>query len=243
MKYPHMQFYTGDWLKDPRLSLCHPASRGIWIDLLCAMHELDRSGELRGTTEELSRLARCSTVELEAALTDLQNKSAAEVIQRNGSCVIANRRMKRESVIRAKRAESGKVGGSKRQANREQIPDTDIDSDDGLVKVREFARTEGIGQKDADWFYWKGKGNGWTNGGKPILDWKATLRSWYRAGYLPSQKARMNGSRPSFAPQSTKGVYGHNRLPPPANISDEELERQRKIVRDASEQFKKGIGR
>jgi hypothetical protein len=192
-KFPHMPLYTGDWLKDPDLSFCMPATRGVWIDLLCAMHERGRLGELRGTTEQLARLARCSTVELEAALTDLQSTNAADVEKRNGSWVIANRRMRKEHDIRLKRQDAGSIGGSKRIANREQTPDTDIDNE-GLERVRGFAREIGVPASDADWFYWKGTGNGWTNGGKPIHDWRATLRSWHRAGYLPTQKAQTNGS-------------------------------------------------
>ena len=189
---PHIQFYTGDWLKDPRLSLCHPATRGVWLDLLCAMHELDRLGTLRGTSEELSRLARCTTVELEAALTDLQNKLAADVEYRNGNWVITNRRMRREAETRQKRRLAGSLGGSKTQAKRKQNPDIDNDNENGLEKVRTFCLAEGIAQDDADWFYWKGKGNGWTNGGKPILDWKATLTKLEtrRLSAKPKAKAR-----------------------------------------------------
>jgi hypothetical protein len=106
----------------------------------------------------------------------------------NGALI--NRRMVREEDIKKKRKLAGSLGGSKTQATREQTPDIDNGSEDGLKRVREFARGEGISEDDADWFYWKGKGNGWTNGGKPILDWKATLRSWNRAGYLPSQKPK-----------------------------------------------------
>jgi len=103
MKHFYLKFNTGDWLTDPRLSLCSPLARGVWMDLLCAMHQLDRSGELRGTTEELARLARCSTEEFVKAMTDIQNKLAGDVQQRNGSWSIANRRMKREADIREKR--------------------------------------------------------------------------------------------------------------------------------------------
>ncbi len=198
VKLYYMKFNTGVWLTDPRLSLCSPLARGVWIDLLCAMHELEQSGELRGTTEELARLARCSTSEFVAALTDIQNKRAGDVIQRNGSWVIANRRMLREAAIRAKRALAGSKGGSKSGANREANPhqNCSYSSSSGcscLERVREFARGEGIGETDAEWFYWKGEGNGWTNGGEPIRDWKATLTSWKRAGYLPSQRQR-NGN-------------------------------------------------
>lgn len=48
---------------------------------------------------------------------------------------------------------------------------------------------EGLTEADARyvWNHWKG--NGWTNGGKPIKDWKATVRSWKYAGTIfPSHK-------------------------------------------------------
>jgi len=200
-KMPYLPLYTGDWLKDPRLTMCQPASRGVWIDLLCAMHELDRCGELCGTAEELAALARCSTVQLLQALTDLQNKRAAEVIQRNGSWVIANRRMLREAVTRRKRQEAGSYGGSKAQANRQANPyqkledEIEIDSEGARKRVREFARGEGIGEGDADWFFYKCEGCGWMNAGKPIADWKQTVRAWWRGGFFPSQKQpRCNGT-------------------------------------------------
>jgi hypothetical protein len=203
-----MKFNTGDWLTDPRLSLCSPLARGVWMDLLCAMHQLDRSGELRGTTEELARLARCSTQEFVTAMTDIQNKLAGDVQQRNGSWSIANRRMKREAEIREKRQQAGSIGGSKSGANREANPHQNCNSNSScncIERVREFSRGEGISEADADWFYFKGEGNGWTNGGEPIRDWKATLTCWKRAGYLPSQKPNY-GTNQRHNPNSGRGV-------------------------------------
>lgn len=101
-KLPYIPFFTGDWLKDPELSLCSPATRGVWMDLLCAMHERDRSGELSGTTEQLCRLARCQTVELTHALTELQTTGAAVVTERNKIVTVVNRRMYREKNQRLK---------------------------------------------------------------------------------------------------------------------------------------------
>jgi hypothetical protein len=198
MKLFYIKFNVSDWLTDPRLSLCSPLARGVWMDLLCNMHQLDRTGELRGTTDELARLARCSTQELVVALTDIQNKLAGDVQQRNGSWTIANRRMKREADIREKRQQAGSIGGSKSGANREANPhqtcNYNSNSNCGcLEKVREFGRGEGIRDSDSEWFYFKCEGNGWTNGGEPIRDWKATITSWKRAGYLPSQKQNGNG--------------------------------------------------
>jgi hypothetical protein len=54
----------------------------------------------------------------------------------------------------------------------------------------------------------------------------------------PTQRRFVNWlnrtEHPLAASRSTQQVYGKNRLPPANEISDEELERQRKIVRDAS---------
>jgi hypothetical protein len=238
MKHPHIPLYTGDWMKDTELSLCTPATRGVWIDLLCAMHERNRSGELRGTSEQLARLARCSTVELDQAFTDLQTTGAAIVDNRNGIWTIANRRMRREAITRERRQQAGSIGGSKTQAGREQTPyDNDIDNDSSaLERVREFARGKGIGMKDADWFFWKGKGSGWTNRGEPIRDWKATLLCWFRAGYLPSQKRNSQFSQEYKKPAPTGEAY--QRIPPAREPTEEELAKQRKIVREASEKLK-----
>jgi hypothetical protein len=104
MKQPAFQFYTGDWLKDPALTLCTSSARGVWIDLICAMHESGRSGELRGTPDQLARVARTSTADLTQALTDLQATGAADVTERNGVVTVVNRRMKRESKERKQTA-------------------------------------------------------------------------------------------------------------------------------------------
>lgn len=55
-------------------------------------------------------------------------------------------------------------------------------------ELTQFCRELGLPDSDAEAVYHKWTANGWTNGGKPILDWKATIRSWKAAGYMPSQK-------------------------------------------------------
>jgi hypothetical protein len=95
-KLPYIQFFIGDWLKDPELSMCSPLTRGIWIDALCAMHERDRVGELSGTPEQLARVCRCSPVELVQAADELSASGAADVTHRNGKVTLINRRMRDE---------------------------------------------------------------------------------------------------------------------------------------------------
>lgn len=96
MKAPAFQFYTGDWLKDPQLSMCSPSTRGVWMDLLCAMHELGRCGQVTGTVEQLCRLCRCTAAEMSAALTELESTKTATTSDRNGTVTVICRRMQRE---------------------------------------------------------------------------------------------------------------------------------------------------
>lgn len=95
-KLPAFQFYTGDWMKDPSLSMCSPATRGIWIDLLCAMHELDRSGQVTGTTDQLARICRCTASEMSAAIAELKDTKTAQISERDGRITVTSRRMSRE---------------------------------------------------------------------------------------------------------------------------------------------------
>lgn len=132
-KEPFIDLYTGDWMKDQAVSRCAPATRGIWIDLLCAMHDDARSGRLTGTAEQLARLGRCSTAEMSAALNDLQITGAADVSEgRNGSVTIINRRMYRLSQEREATRLRVAKSRSKAEGNGEvtpKKPDGAIDSD------------------------------------------------------------------------------------------------------------------
>lgn len=92
-KMPAFQFYTGDWKKDPALSLCSAATRGIWIDILCAMHDADRCGEVSGTVPQLARLARCSEAEMKAAIAELKDTDSATVTFCSARVTLVNRRM------------------------------------------------------------------------------------------------------------------------------------------------------
>lgn len=147
MKYPWIQFFTGDWLKDPALSICSPATRGVWIDLLCAMHELDRAGELRGTPEQLARVARCLPAEVAHALTELQTTGAAEVTERNGVVTVVNRRMKKESknrnsnALRQARFKEKRSGNGEVMADKSEVRShiSESDTEREPEGVRDFA--------------------------------------------------------------------------------------------------------
>jgi hypothetical protein len=155
-KLPAFQFYPGDWMKDPKVSMLSPAARGVWIDLICAMHEAGRSGELCGTTDQLARITRCSTAEFVQALTDIQATEVADVTERNGKITVVNRRMKREHKDR----EGNKLRQSRFRnngsSNKKVTPITSSSSSSSNTEIQisldwDFEREKFT--KDGKWIY------------------------------------------------------------------------------------------
>ncbi|CAN7594159.1 hypothetical protein LJR039_004341 [Pseudorhodoferax sp. LjRoot39] len=55
MKRPSFQFYPADWTTDLALRRCSPAARGVWMDVLCALHNSDdQYGLLRWPLKEIA---------------------------------------------------------------------------------------------------------------------------------------------------------------------------------------------
>lgn len=47
VKRPAFQFYPGDWLRSTDLRSCSVGARGLWIDMICLMHEGTPYGHLK----------------------------------------------------------------------------------------------------------------------------------------------------------------------------------------------------
>jgi len=118
--------------------------------------------------------------------------------------VIYCRKMVGDEEIRRKRAAGGHLGGNPkllkvnckvnlRPSPASNPPSTLRGKPSNEQEVVEFC--ESIGITDGAYFWHKWTGNGFQNRGKAMKDWKATIRSWKAAGYLPSQK--QNGNRPT----------------------------------------------
>jgi len=97
---PSFQFYPADWLKDPRLKRCTRETKGMWIDIICYLHESDTRGKISATVEEWCRLAGCSAEEFSEFLTENKQKKFADISERNGFVTVKNRRMYREEKAR-----------------------------------------------------------------------------------------------------------------------------------------------
>jgi hypothetical protein len=57
-----------------------------------------------------------------------------------------------------------------------------------LSEVLDYCSKRRLPESDAKYFHDHWLGNGFTNNGKQIRDWRAVIRSWQIQGYLPSQR-------------------------------------------------------
>lgn len=111
-KRPAFQFYPGDWLRDTALRSCSVSARGLWIEMICLMHEGSPYGYLRVgakpiTPAKLAQMAGASTKEVNAWLAELED---AEVFSRDDDDCIYSRRMVKDEAVRNARASGGKAG-------------------------------------------------------------------------------------------------------------------------------------
>ena len=114
MKRPSFQFYPADWRKDPALSACSLAARGLWIELMCVAHEGDNYGHLSingkpMTPAQVARMVGESPAVVAKLLKELED---AGVFSRDEQGCIYSRRMVKDERIRNVRADSGRLGGN-----------------------------------------------------------------------------------------------------------------------------------
>jgi hypothetical protein len=66
MRRPSFQFYPGDWSSNPNLRRCTFAEKGVWLEVMCLMHDQDSYGMLRWPLKEIAQAVGCSVKDLEA---------------------------------------------------------------------------------------------------------------------------------------------------------------------------------
>jgi hypothetical protein len=108
-KRPAFQFYPNDWRCDIALQRCSAAARGVWIDMLCLMHDGEPYGHLSAkgvalSSAHLARLVGISADECAALVGELEE---AGVLSRTDEGVIYSRRMVRDEDVRNRRAAGG----------------------------------------------------------------------------------------------------------------------------------------
>jgi hypothetical protein len=110
MKLPAFMFYPGDWLRDSALSGCSLAARGLWIEMMCHMHQADPYGFLlvNGKPLDAGQLARMVGGARHEVLRLLAELNDAGVFSTDAEGRIYSRRMVRDQRVRRARAEGGK---------------------------------------------------------------------------------------------------------------------------------------
>lgn len=113
-KRPSFQFYPSDWLRDTALRSCSIEARGLWIDMLCYMHEGYPYGYLKVGTKVILpvNLASMTGLTLEVAERLLHELRNADVFSVDDEGCMFSRRMVRDEAIRSKRAAGGHLGGN-----------------------------------------------------------------------------------------------------------------------------------
>lgn len=114
MKRPSFQFYPSDWLRDTALRSCSLGARGLWIDMICFMHEGNPYGHLKVGNKvilpsNLASMVGATLLEVEGWLDELRQAGVYELAEAGE---IYSKRMVRDEILRNKRAEGGKLGGN-----------------------------------------------------------------------------------------------------------------------------------
>jgi len=130
---PWMKFYPADWRSDPMLRLCSIGARGLWMELICLMHEADPYGHLLINRKPPSdtQMGALTGVDPSTVRTLLSELEEAGVFSRNRAGVIYSRRMvadeKKAAVARA----NGKAGGNPNLCKTKPNPPSDNPPDKG----------------------------------------------------------------------------------------------------------------
>jgi hypothetical protein len=109
-----MKFYPADWRADPALRSCTIAARGLWIEMLCIMHEAEPYGSLlvKGKRLDKKQLAQlCGIPERECVVLMLELEGFG-VFERDLDGTIYSRRMRRDRAKAIEDANHGKGGGN-----------------------------------------------------------------------------------------------------------------------------------
>lgn len=111
---PWMKFYPSDWRADPALRACSISARGLWIEMLCIMHEADPYGSLlvKGKRINKKQLASLCGIPERECVTLMIELEGFEVFERDHDGTIYSRRMRRDHAKASEDRKNGKIGGN-----------------------------------------------------------------------------------------------------------------------------------
>lgn len=115
MKRPAFQFYPADWRRDSALQSCSVAARGLWIELMCVMHDCEPYGVLsvNGKAMSASQLSRLVGEQEKVVTRLLSELEDAGVCSRDEQGRLFSRRMVKDEAVRESRANGGHAGADR----------------------------------------------------------------------------------------------------------------------------------
>lgn len=124
-KLPSLQFYPGDWKKDPGIQVLSLEEKGAWWEILLAMFESEKRGILllNGmpySDDDLSNLLGISAENTRKISKRLLKVGVASIHVSSGALMC--RRMVRDEKIRQLRSEVGRRGGKQSASKRQAKP-------------------------------------------------------------------------------------------------------------------------
>jgi hypothetical protein len=114
MANPWMKFFPSDWRADPALRMCSVSARGLWMEMLCIMHEAEPRGSLliNGHPVTERQLASLTGATLREVNTWIAELELSGVFSRDENGTIFSRRMKRDQEKADQDKANGKAGGN-----------------------------------------------------------------------------------------------------------------------------------
>lgn len=122
-KLPAVQWYVGDWRKDPGVQALDYEHRGVWFEILMLMWESEFRGKLllNGGPMPDEALARLLGLPLDKTKQILSKLLSYGVADREADTeALFNRRMVRDELERRQKVEAGRLGGQATQEARRQ---------------------------------------------------------------------------------------------------------------------------
>lgn len=195
-------------LHRPEYIGAEPISRATWLNVLAYCSEQENGGRITGARKWKDRQWQqtCGV-----CLSEVD--AASPLLQWDGEdLTVWEYPLEKEGEVREKRdvaRVNGKKGGRPKTDNKPTSEPTLVSENNQRPKAEgegegerkenkkkkgnreectHFCASLGLPSSDGDWFFDKCEGNGWTNDGKPIKDWKATIRAWKAINIMASQK-------------------------------------------------------
>ncbi|MBR1193222.1 hypothetical protein [Bradyrhizobium sp. AUGA SZCCT0160] len=113
-KHPWFKFFPANWRGNTKLRLCSIGARGLWMEMLCIMHDAEPYGHLvnNGVAVSNKQLAQLAGIGLTEVMKLMCELEVAGVYSRTDDKVIYSRKMVRDKAKAQQAKDWGSTGGN-----------------------------------------------------------------------------------------------------------------------------------